>query len=125
VTIVALCIAGLGSLVTLFLMTLAVVFIIPSSDLPLLSLMLIHVAVDGVSGILLLAGVVALMRGRTDRGVALAAAGLLLALALGDLLSFYLRQFDSIVVVLFHLALLLGVYSFRRDQIVPLRQAEA
>ena len=50
-----------------------------------------------------------------NAGVTLASAGLLVALALGDVLSFYLRQFDSIVVALFHLALLYAVSTLRRS----------
>lgn len=111
VTILALIIAGFGSILALTLLTVAAVFIIPPSDLPLLTLVLMHVSVDGISGILMLIGAGALIAGRTAFGASAAVAGLLLALTVADVLSFYLRQFDSILVVLFHLGLLLAVKS--------------
>jgi predicted small integral membrane protein len=114
-TVLALLVAGLGSFAALFFFSFLVAFVIPASDLPLLGLMLTHVVVDGISGALMLVGGVALVIGRVNAGVALASAGLLVALALGDVLSFYLRQFDSIGVALFHLALLYAVSTLRRS----------
>jgi hypothetical protein len=82
---------------------------------PLLGLVLTFVVVDGISGILMLVGGAALVIGRVNAGVTLASAGLLVALTLGDLLSFYLRQFDSTGVALFHLALLYAVSTLGRS----------
>ena len=114
-TVLALLVAGLGSFAALIFFSLIVAFVIPASDVPLLGLMLTHVVVDGVSGVLMLVGGVALLMGRVNAGATLASAGLLVALALGDVLSFYLRQFDSIGVALFHLALLYAVSTLRRS----------
>ena len=111
VTIVALVLAGIGSMLTLTLLTFAAMFIIPPSDLPLLTLVLMHVGVDGISGVLMLIGAGALIARRTAFGASAAVAGLLLALTVADVLSFYLRQFDSVLAVLFHLGLLLAVKS--------------
>ena len=114
-TLVALVVAGIGSVVALALLAFALVFIIPASDIPLISLVLMHVGADAVSGLLLLGGAAALVVGRRQLGTSLATAGLLVSLTVADLLSFYLRQFDSIVVVLLHLALLLAVNRLWRD----------
>jgi hypothetical protein len=108
-------VAGFGSFAALIFFGLVIAFVIPASDLPLLALVLTHVVVDGISGFLMLVGGVALVIGRRNAGVTLASAGLLVALALGDVLSFYLRQFDSIAVALFHLALLYAVSTLRRS----------
>ena len=54
--------------------------------------------------------------GRHRLGWTLAYFGLLVALTLGDLISFYIRQFDSIEVALWHL-LLLGAVIVYRDQL--------
>jgi hypothetical protein len=109
VVISALLIAGFGSVAGLIFFSLIVIFVVPASDIPLLNLIIAHVVGDGVSGALMLTGAVLLIIGRRRRGVAFASAGLLVALSLSDLLSFYLRQFDSIVVVLFHFGLFLAV----------------
>ena len=114
-TVIALLVAGLGSFAALIFFGFIVVFVISASDVPLLGLVLTHVVVDGISGVLMLVGGIALVIGRVNAGVTLASAGLLVALALGDVLSFYLRQFDSIGVALFHLALLYAVSTLRRS----------
>lgn len=108
-TIVALLVAGIGSFAALAFFAVLLASVIPASDVPLLTLVLLHVTVDGLSGVLMIAGAGALLLGRTRAGSSLASAGLLVALALGDVLSFYLRQFDSVGVVLFHFALLWAV----------------
>lgn len=113
-TIIALLVAGIGSFAALVFFGILLATEIPPSDVPLLALVLLHVAVDGVSGVLMIAGAGFLLRGRPRPGVALASAGLLVALSLGDVLSFYLRQFDSIGVVLFHFALLWAVSRLPR-----------
>ena len=51
--------------------------------------------------------------GRHRLGWTLAYFGLLVTITLGDLISFYVRQFDSIVVVLGHLVLLTAVVGAR------------
>jgi hypothetical protein len=53
--------------------------------------------------------------GRHRLGWTLAYFGLLVALTLGDLISFYTRQFDSIEVALWHLVLLGAVVGYREE----------
>ena len=75
-----------------------------------------HLVVEGASGALLLAGgVLATVAGRHRLGWTLAYFGLLAALVLGDLISFYVRQFDSIEVALWHLLLLGAVIGYREE----------
>jgi uncharacterized protein (TIGR03382 family) len=107
----ALLIAGLGAVAGLAIFSFLLIAVVPASDIPQLGLIIAHVVADGVSGTLMFAGAVLLMIGRRRRGVAVGSAGLLVALSLSDLLSFYLRQFDSITVVLFHFALFLVLRS--------------
>jgi hypothetical protein len=117
-TIACLLLAGVGSTIALVSLSFALLFVIPPADVPLFTLVLAHVAVDGIGGLLLFLGAIALAMGKTDRGRAIAVAGLLVTLVFADLLSFYLRQFDSIVLVLFHLCLLAAVLVLpveRRD----------
>ncbi len=75
-----------------------------------------HLVVEGVAGALLLAGgaLVGLV-GWHRLGWTLAYFGLLVALTLGDLISFYTRQFDSIEVALWHLLLLAAVVGYREE----------
>src|SRR6188472_2168594 len=85
VTVVALVIAGIGSVMALGLLTFALLFIIPAADIPLLTLILMHVGADAVSGLLLLGGAAALVAGRRQLGTSLATAGLLVSLTVADL----------------------------------------
>ena len=75
---------------------------------------LIHLAVEAVAGGMLVAGgLFAAAVGRHRLGWTLAYFGLLVALTLADLISFYIRQFDSIEVALWHLVLLGAVVAYR------------
>lgn len=75
-----------------------------------------HLAVEAVSGALLVAGgVLIAVAGRHRLGWTLAYFGLLVALTLADLISFYVRQFESIEVVLVHLVLLGAVLVYRDE----------
>ena len=75
-----------------------------------------HIVVEGVAGALLLAGGVLVgLVGRHRVGWTLAYFGLLVALTLGDLISFYTRQFASIEVALWHLLLLAAVVGYREE----------
>jgi hypothetical protein len=77
---------------------------------------LVHLAVEAVAGALLVAGgALVMVAGRHRLGWTLAYFGLLVALTLGDLISFYIRQFDSIEVALWHLVLLVAVIAYRED----------
>jgi hypothetical protein len=107
----ALLISGLGAVAGLLFFSFIMIAVVPASDVPQLSLVIAHVVADGVGGALMLTGGVYLVIGRRRRGIAVGSAGLLIALSLSDLLSFYLRQFDSIMVALFHFALFLVLRS--------------
>jgi hypothetical protein len=77
---------------------------------------LLHLAVEAVAGALVLAGAVLVAAvGRHRLGWTLAYLGLLVTITLGDLIGFYVRQFDSIVIVLGHLVLLGAVVQFREE----------
>ena len=83
---------------------------------PLTGIRLLHLAVEALAGALLLAGgVLVAVVGRHRLGWTLAYFGLLVTITLGDLIGFYVRQFDSIVVVLGHLALLAAVVAYRDE----------
>jgi hypothetical protein len=72
--------------------------------------------VEGVAGVLLVAGAVLVAAvGRHRLGWNLAYFGLLVVLVLGDLIAFYVRQFDSIFAVLLHVLLLVAVVGYRRE----------
>ena len=77
---------------------------------------LLHLAVEAVAGVLVLAGgaLVAVV-GRHVLGWTLAYVGLLVTITLGDLIGFYVRQFDSILLVLGHLVLLAAVVGYRDE----------
>jgi hypothetical protein len=77
---------------------------------------LLHLGVEAIAGALVLAGgaLVALV-GQHRLGWALAYVGLLVTITLGDLIGFYVRQFDSILVVLGHLVLLAAVVAYREE----------
>ena len=75
-----------------------------------------HLAVEAVSGALLVGGgVLIAVAGRHRLGWTLAYFGLLVALTLADLISFYVRQFESIEVVLVHFVLLGAVVVYRDE----------
>jgi hypothetical protein len=78
---------------------------------------LVHLVVEGVAGALVVAGAVLVtLAGRHRIGWALAYFGLLVLVTLADLISFYVRQFDSLLIVLGHLVLLVAVVA-SRDQL--------
>jgi hypothetical protein len=75
---------------------------------------LLHLAVEASGGALVVVGAaLATVVGRHRLGWTLAYFGLLITITLGDLMSFYIRQFDSIVIVLGHLVLLTAVVAAR------------
>ena len=81
-----------------------------------LGFQLVHLVVEAVAGALVVAGAVLVsLVGRHRLGWTLAYFGLLVAITLGDLISFYIRQFESVVVVLGHLALLAAVVGYRDE----------
>jgi hypothetical protein len=83
---------------------------------PLTSLQLLHLAVEAVAGALVVAGAVLVsLDGRHRLGWTLAYFGMLATITLGDLIGFYVRQFDSILLVLGHLLLLVAVVAYRDE----------
>jgi len=81
---------------------------------PFTGFQLIHLVVEAVAGILVVTGAVLVAAvGRHRLGWTLAYFGLLVLLTLADLISFYLRQFDSVLVVLGHAVLLAAVVASR------------
>ena len=87
----------------------------PATSTRLFSLEMLHVGVEAMAGALLLTGSVLMgITGRDRLGAAVAEYGLLVSLSLADLASFYLRQFATIEIALFHGLLLFGVVAYRR-----------
>jgi hypothetical protein len=77
---------------------------------------LLHLGVEAAAGALVLAGgTLVAVAGRHRLGWTLAYFGLLVTITLGDLIGFYVRQFDSILIVLGHLVLLAGVVAYRDE----------
>ncbi|HET7684840.1 MAG TPA: hypothetical protein VFM19_00325 [Candidatus Limnocylindria bacterium] len=77
---------------------------------------LVHLAVEAAAGAVILVGAVLVaLAGMHRLGWTLAYFGLLAVLVLGDLISFYLRQFDSIAAVTLHVVLLAAVVRYRRE----------
>jgi len=114
--VIALLVSGVESLVDLVVALGRVAATNPEASMRLFSLEMLHVVVDAMAGMLLVAGAALItFRGRHRLGVTLAIYGLLTALALADLAAFYLRQFATIETALFHLALLTGVVAYRRE----------
>ena len=86
----------------------------PTGSTRLFSLAMLHLILEAVAGLLLIAGAsLLLMPQRRRLGVRLSNDGLLVALTLADLASFYLRQFAAIETAVFHAALLAGVIGYR------------
>ena len=77
---------------------------------------LIHLVVEAIAGALVLAGAVLItIDGRHRLGWTLAYFGMLVLVTLADLIGFYLRQFDSLLVVFLHVVLLLAVIASRDE----------
>ena len=67
----------------------------------------------GAAGVLLIAGALALGRGRELLGLKLSVIGLVIALTAGALISLYVEQISAITSALTHVALLFGVLHYR------------
>jgi hypothetical protein len=115
VLVTALFLSGLQAILALGGAIAELTGIDPNGSTRLFSLNMLHLVLEGVSGALLFAGASLLtLRGRRKLGVRLAIDGLLVALTLADLASFYLRQFATIETALFHAALLAAVSAYRK-----------
>ncbi len=122
--LVALFISGVRAVVDLGVAVSQIGGVDPATSTRLFSLDMLHLVVEGISGALLLAGSVLMgITGRDRLGASLAEYGLLVSLSLADLASFYLRQFATLEVALFHGLLLCGVVVYRR-QLPPRRATE-
>lgn len=112
----ALVVSGARSLGDFLVTGLAIATDPPEAGTRLFGLVTVHLLVEAVAGLLMAAGAVLVgIAGRHRLGWTLAYIGLLAALALADLVSFYLNQFASIVPALFHAALLAAAVTYRRE----------
>ncbi len=115
--VAALLVTGMGQIVALVSISLGVHFDFSQLPPAFTRFQLVHLVVEGVSGALLVAGgLLITVAGRHRLGWTLAYFGLLVALTLADLISFYTRQFDSIEIAVWHLVLL-GAVIVYRDQL--------
>ena len=114
VLVSALFVSGAQAIVALGMAVIQVIGINPTGSTRLFSLAMLHLVLEAVAGILLIAGATLLLMPQRRRlGVRLSNDGLLVALTLADLASFYLRQFAAIETAVFHAALLAGVIGYR------------
>ena len=97
----------------------------PATSTRLFSLDMLHLAVEALAGALLISGSTLMgITGRDRLGASLAEYGLLVSLSLSDLASFYLCQFATLEIALFHGLLLWGVVAYRRQLVArPRREA--
>ena len=110
----ALLVTGIGQILALVAIGLGARFDFSQLMTAYTRFQLVHLLVEGVAGVLLVAGGVLIsVAGRHRLGWTLAYFGLLVALTLADLISFYIRQFASIEVAFWHLLLLAAVIAYR------------
>ena len=74
----------------------------------------LQVVLEGVVGLLILAGAVLMLLGRDRLGTALAFVGLLLSLVVVNLLTFYFEQFSTVIVAVVQFVLLIAVIRYRQ-----------
>ena len=116
VIVVALLVTGLGQVLALWGIGSEVRFDMDQLSTPETRFQIIHLLVEAVAGVLVVVGAVLIAAaGRHRIGWTIAYFGLLILLTLADLISFYVRQFDSIGVVLGHAALLAAVIVYRDE----------
>jgi hypothetical protein len=114
--LVALFVSGIRAVIDLGVAVSQIGGVDPATSTRLFSLDMLHLVVEAIAGALLLAGSVLMgITGRDRLGATLAEYGLLVSLSLADLASFYLRQFATLEIALFHGLLLLGVVAYRRQ----------
>jgi len=78
-----------------------------------------RVVVEGFVGLMLVVAAGLLIANKDARGVAAGYLGLLLSLAVVNLLVFYFEQFSTILYVGVQFALLLGIFYYRRRYLTP------
>ena len=114
--LVALVASGMRALVDLAVAASQIGGVDPATSTRLFSLDMLHVVVEAIAGVLLLGGASLMAATGRDRlGALLAEYGILVSLSLADLASFYLRQFATLEIALFHGLLLWGVVAYRRQ----------
>lgn len=114
--LVALFVSGVRATIDLGVAVSQIAVVDPATSARLFSLDMLHLVVEGIAGALLLAGAILMaITGRDRLGATLAEYGLLVSLSLADLASFYLQQFATLEVALFHGLLLFGVVAYRRQ----------
>lgn len=114
--LVALFVSGVRAMIDLGVAVSQIGGVDPATSTRLFSLDMLHLVVEGIAGALLLAGSVLMgITGRDRLGATLAEYGLLVSLSLADLASFYLQQFATLEIALFHGLLLFGVVAYRRQ----------
>lgn len=112
--VAALLLTGAGQVLAVFGIGSEVEFDLTQPLTPFQAFQLVHLGVEAAAGALVVAGATAVaLVGWHRLGWTLAYFGLLALLTLADLISFYVRQFDSIIVALGHLALLTAVVAYR------------
>ena len=116
VIVAALLVTGLGQVLALWGIGSEVRFDLDQPTTALTRFQLIHLVVEAVAGVMVVIGAVLIAAvGRHRIGWTVAYFGLLILLTLADLISFYVRQFDSIAVVLGHAVLLAAVVVYRDE----------
>jgi hypothetical protein len=78
-----------------------------------------RIVVEGFVGLLLVVAAGLLIANRDARGIAAGSLGLLLSLAVVNLLVFYFEQFSTILYAGVQFALLLGIFYYRRRYLTP------
>lgn len=112
--VVALLLTGVGQILAVFGIGSEISLDLSQPMTPLRAFSLVHLGVEAAAGVLVVAGAILVaLVGWHRQGWTLAYFGLLVVLTLGDLISFYVRQFDSILVALGHFALLSAVVATR------------
>jgi hypothetical protein len=116
VIVAALVLTGLGQVLAVFGIGSEVRLGFPLPRTAFERFQLLHLGVEAVAGMLVVGGAILVsVAGRHRLGWNLAYFGLLVLLTLADLISFYIRQFDSILITLGHLALLIAVIVYRDE----------
>jgi len=82
----------------------------------------IQLALEGATGILLLAACVLLLIGRERRAMMFSYLALLMSLTIVNLLVFFYEQFSTIALAIIQFGLLMAVMQYRRRHLAPLGQ---
>lgn len=116
IIVAALLLTGLGQVVALWSIGAELGLDLGRPLTAFASFQVVHLVVEAASGALVVAGAALVsIVGRHRLGWTLAYFGLLVLLTLADLISFYVRQFDSVLVVIGHLVLLAAVIAARDE----------